>query len=441
MSDEELKLKYSLTDEALAELKLRLTPAAPPQLRVPVDTGDSAFEGLPSSLMNAMKGGGEVSMMEMVFLMDYLDRKEERKEDRRRERELRGGGVQQDATSKLLEEMREQRHHVETENLKTRSYVETLLLGKKLEDTEKQVNEYRTAYKANNEYIGQQEKESQALQYYAQKLEQIVSGASRLAPKQQTDFLTEVLSDVGLEIKDEFKGRLIKAVRGEIPASSVAPPGAIPKNYWDLAERALGVLEKYATRSGAPPELRRVEQIPIEEPIAPLPTPTPRAPDPISPIPSSPRPDEASYEKEEEEKTPEAQPAEIFGAIPRKNGDAPKAKGLPMNPIITPTEVIPLNPEPTRIPPKYISPTEALNVAQNMAKPIPTEVPTKTLETPTTHLTDIKGIGPKWASELTEAGIPDITTLADTTPENLAETLEIPLERARDWIDQAKDLK
>jgi predicted flap endonuclease-1-like 5' DNA nuclease len=112
-----------------------------------------------------------------------------------------------------------------------------------------------------------------------------------------------------------------------------------------------------------------------------------------------------------------------------------------MNSIGTPGEVT----EP-RKPQKYISPTEALNVAQEMAKPIetpptPTEIPPEELKAPTAHLTDVKGIGPKWSSELTEAGIPDIQTLADTNPQDLADQLEIPLERAQDWIDQAKDLK
>lgn len=351
-------------------------------------------------------------MVEMIFLMDFMDRKEERKRDRDEIRRNPPGGGQQSDVTRLLEEMRESRRQSEKESTDTRHYVETLLLGRKVEDAEAKAKEMETAYKASNDYITSQQKETQAMAYYTQKLEQLVGGVSRLPPQQQNDFLGEVMSEVGGEVKQEFKDRFIKAIRGEAPAGSVAPMGGIPKSYWDLAERALGVLEKYITAGAQtpPPPPRTVQPIPQAHELPPEYSAVPLPPSPdTGPSPES-RPEAASYER-----VPEARaqsnvpPATIFGALNKEAEAPPSGETTPA-------------PEQARM----INPMEAIQV--NAA------------QKPLAEITDIHGIGPKYSQELQMINVSDVRTLAGQNPDELASKLNIPPARAKDWVDQAKDL-
>lgn len=56
-------------------------------------------------------------------------------------------------------------------------------------------------------------------------------------------------------------------------------------------------------------------------------------------------------------------------------------------------------------------------------------------------LTAIKGIGPKKAEQLAEAGIRTYAQLAKTSPEALAEIASVSEETAAQWIAAAKDLR
>lgn len=55
-------------------------------------------------------------------------------------------------------------------------------------------------------------------------------------------------------------------------------------------------------------------------------------------------------------------------------------------------------------------------------------------------LTAIKGIGPKKAEQLAEAGIHTFARLARTSPEKLAEIASVSEETAAEWIAAAKDI-
>ncbi len=52
----------------------------------------------------------------------------------------------------------------------------------------------------------------------------------------------------------------------------------------------------------------------------------------------------------------------------------------------------------------------------------------------------IEGIGPVFATRLAEAEIGDIASLADASPDSVAEAAGISGARARSWIEQAQQL-
>lgn len=52
----------------------------------------------------------------------------------------------------------------------------------------------------------------------------------------------------------------------------------------------------------------------------------------------------------------------------------------------------------------------------------------------------VDGIGPVLAGRLKTAGIDDMSKLAASTPDTIAEAAGVSAARARDWIDQARSL-
>ena len=50
----------------------------------------------------------------------------------------------------------------------------------------------------------------------------------------------------------------------------------------------------------------------------------------------------------------------------------------------------------------------------------------------------IDGIGPVFATRLTEAGMEYIASLADASPDSVAEAASVSVARARSWIEQAQ---
>lgn len=59
---------------------------------------------------------------------------------------------------------------------------------------------------------------------------------------------------------------------------------------------------------------------------------------------------------------------------------------------------------------------------------------------PKVPLATIDGIGPVYEERLTKSGIPDIPTLAKSSPDSVAEAAGVGANRARDWIAQARNL-
>jgi predicted flap endonuclease-1-like 5' DNA nuclease len=55
-------------------------------------------------------------------------------------------------------------------------------------------------------------------------------------------------------------------------------------------------------------------------------------------------------------------------------------------------------------------------------------------------LTDISGVGPAFEARLRAAGISSVQELANADAGTLAEQVDISVERAEDWIDQARQL-
>jgi predicted flap endonuclease-1-like 5' DNA nuclease len=51
----------------------------------------------------------------------------------------------------------------------------------------------------------------------------------------------------------------------------------------------------------------------------------------------------------------------------------------------------------------------------------------------------IEGIGPVFAQRLTDAGIADVTTLATSSPDRVAEAASVSAARARSWIELASN--
>ena len=54
------------------------------------------------------------------------------------------------------------------------------------------------------------------------------------------------------------------------------------------------------------------------------------------------------------------------------------------------------------------------------------------------NLTEIKGVGPKRASELERAGVKTISDLANQSPKHLAEKIGLPIKQISKWIQEAK---
>lgn len=57
----------------------------------------------------------------------------------------------------------------------------------------------------------------------------------------------------------------------------------------------------------------------------------------------------------------------------------------------------------------------------------------------TPPVTAIDGIGPVFAERLTKAGIADVRTLADASPDQVAEAASVSAARARSWIELATE--
>ncbi|MFB0523843.1 MAG: helix-hairpin-helix domain-containing protein [Candidatus Bathyarchaeia archaeon] len=56
------------------------------------------------------------------------------------------------------------------------------------------------------------------------------------------------------------------------------------------------------------------------------------------------------------------------------------------------------------------------------------------------ELTEVKGIGPKTAEKLREAGIENASDLADSNPETIAKALSLSEERSSSLIEDARSL-
>lgn len=54
-------------------------------------------------------------------------------------------------------------------------------------------------------------------------------------------------------------------------------------------------------------------------------------------------------------------------------------------------------------------------------------------------VTAIDGIGPVFAQRLTDAGIEDVATLANSSPDQVAEAASVSAARARSWIELATE--
>ena len=55
-------------------------------------------------------------------------------------------------------------------------------------------------------------------------------------------------------------------------------------------------------------------------------------------------------------------------------------------------------------------------------------------------LSEITGIGPVYKARLVEAGIGSFAALAAADPASVAEAAQVPVDRAKDWIEQAAGL-
>ena len=56
------------------------------------------------------------------------------------------------------------------------------------------------------------------------------------------------------------------------------------------------------------------------------------------------------------------------------------------------------------------------------------------------EITSVTGIGPVYATRLESAGVSTVADLSASDPEEIASVAEVSVSRAKDWIDQARDL-
>lgn len=71
----------------------------------------------------------------------------------------------------------------------------------------------------------------------------------------------------------------------------------------------------------------------------------------------------------------------------------------------------------------------------------PVEADRRGEERPTSpSVTDVSGIGPVYATRLEAAGVATLPDLAKSAPEDVAEAAEVPVARARSWIESAQAL-
>jgi predicted flap endonuclease-1-like 5' DNA nuclease len=61
-------------------------------------------------------------------------------------------------------------------------------------------------------------------------------------------------------------------------------------------------------------------------------------------------------------------------------------------------------------------------------------------EAPGPRLTDVSGIGPAYEARLNSAGIYTLQDLASADPNTVAEQVDISVERAMDWVNQAAQM-
>lgn len=61
-------------------------------------------------------------------------------------------------------------------------------------------------------------------------------------------------------------------------------------------------------------------------------------------------------------------------------------------------------------------------------------------ETATPTITEVKGIGPVYATRLAAAGFNSVADLALADPERLADAAQVPVARANGWVDAARAL-
>uniref|UniRef100_A0A6M3M2I3 DUF4332 domain-containing protein n=1 Tax=viral metagenome TaxID=1070528 RepID=A0A6M3M2I3_9ZZZZ len=419
---EELKLKYGLDDDALAEIAGATGAPAPgaPTLQRPnlpglLEDGEGAF---PASLMNAMKGG-EMGIMEGIFLMDFMDRKEERKLNREANRKQGPNEI-----DKVLQEMKEQRAATEKALSDQKTYFEQIILGKQIAGQQETINSLQNEIQVRNTAEAERRKYEEIYQYLDDRIAQAVPTVQGLSPNQQLGFFDTIFGDIQTEIGQDMKEHLMARFRGE---TTSAPPGEGDGSYIKLASRAIDVLEEAIKAGKERPQLKQVK------PVQSLPPQPHIQASAASPPHASPELvidhqeestdhleviESEEAEQEQEPETPETvPPGKIYGAHDESYRETPP-------------------------PPPQLPPEDNLDVPviQNTAQPPPPErIHISSPESNVNDLQEITGIGPAFANLLTESGVINSSQLAEATPSQLAASLKIPQEKAQDWIDQAKD--
>jgi len=433
---EELKLKYGLDDNAVAEITgaTKAPGVQTPQMQRPglpslLGDEDAMF---PASLMQSMKSG-EMGTMETMLLMDFMDRKEERKRDREKARE--GGGNQAtNQIQQLIQEMKDSRASTDKALSDQKTYFEQILLGKKIDDLSEQNQALNSQISQRNSAEAERQKFNQVYQYLDERIAAAVPNIQGMNSGQQQGFFDTVFGEIQSEIGQDMKDHLMSRFRGETTGPSPENKG---KGYFELAGRALKVLEETLAASKKKPPLQPVQTI-QEPPQQPGIQATPASPIQASPdLNTDPIPDpitepeiEITIDPEAEEAPLEEPPMEVQGIIPgRIHGASDESYLVPR--IIEGGEA---QPAPIAPPEPIIEETPPHQRIQTSEDPPPG---------PDTfnELKNISGIGPAFADALKAHGIISVDQLASATPSQIAEVTQIPESKIQDWVTQAKDMK
>jgi hypothetical protein len=248
---EDLKRKYNISEEDMAELESKLAESR--SLDLPLSGSDD----LGTSIRQALKEGSSLSeIFPYIFLMDWMESRRERLEAKLESRKVAPPTDLSETIQKLTEQWEKQRQE-------DRAYFEKLILGEKIQSATRENEELRKELKERNEREARMREQDEMKEYVNKTVESVRNMVSQLPREQQKGFFEEIFAELGNDLKEDLKNQLIKRLKGESEEEIITTDekGKTKADLIKIGNRLLRLGEKYIERM-SPPLRREVQAIP-----------------------------------------------------------------------------------------------------------------------------------------------------------------------------------